>query len=147
MENIHRKAYIDQSPKEVIKHERKEGIESKYRNASVSENLALWEEMKKGSEIGQKCVMRAKIDMQNKNRVLRDPALYRCVLTPHHRTGTKYKVYPTYDFACPIVDSLEGVTHALRSSEFHDRNPLYDWILQTLSLSLFVMSKLKISVD
>jgi glutamyl-tRNA synthetase len=105
-----------------MRKERMDGIESKYRNRSLEENLAQWKEMIAGSDSGRLCVMRAKIDMQAKNKALRDPTLFRCnVNTPHHRTGSKYKVYPTYDFACPIVDSREGVTHALRTSEYHDR--------------------------
>lgn len=81
-----------------------------------------------GSEIGRMCCLRGKLDMQDQNKSLRDPVYYRCnsnypkPVKPHHRMGYKYKVYPTYDFACPFVDAIEGITHALRSSEFHDRN-------------------------
>jgi glutamyl-tRNA synthetase len=132
-------AFIDDTPLEQMRSERRtaegtEGIESKCRNQTVEENLKLFEEMKEGSPTGLKCVMRAKIDMKSKNAVLRDPSLYRCSVEPHYKTGTKYKAYPLYDFACPIVDSIEGVTHALRSSEYHDRNALYDWVLDALKL-------------
>jgi len=127
-------AYVDDTPVDKMREERKKGIEPKNRNASVDENLKLWEEMKNASEIGQKCVLRAKIDMQNVNGTLRDPTLYRCNLTPHLKTGTKYKLYPTYDFACPIVDSFEGVTHALRTTEYHDRDAQYYWVLNALGL-------------
>lgn len=127
--------YVDDTTKEEISKHRDEGIESKRRNNSVEENLRLWNEMVNGTEEGIKCVLRAKISMTELNKVLRDPALARCIVDiPHHRTGNKYKVYPLYDFACPIVDSLEGVTHALRSSEYHDRNPLYSWVVDALRI-------------
>lgn len=128
------KAYIDNTPQAQMREERTDCIESKCRNNSVEENLRLWGEMKKGTEEGQKCVMRAKIDMKSPNGAMRDPGLYRCSPASHYRTGTKYKVYPMYDFACPIVDSLEGVTHALRSSEYHDRNPLYYWVVDAVGV-------------
>ena len=72
--------------------------------------------------------IRAKLDMQHKVKCLRDPVFYRIKRDAHHRTGTKFKAYPTYDFACPIVDSLEDVTHCLRTIEYHDRNYLYAWV-------------------
>eukprot|EP01119_Soliformovum_irregulare_P004894 TRINITY_DN1608_c0_g1_i1.p1 TRINITY_DN1608_c0_g1~~TRINITY_DN1608_c0_g1_i1.p1 ORF type:complete len:642 (-),score=202.82 TRINITY_DN1608_c0_g1_i1:43-1968(-) len=124
-------AYVDTTDAQTIKDQRMVGTESPCRNQPVAVSLDLWEQMKKGTPKGLQCVVRAKIDMQEKNKCLRDPAIYRCNLTPHHKTGTKYKVYPLYDFACPIVDSLEGVTHSLRSSEYHDRNPLYNWVADT----------------
>lgn len=129
------KAYVDSTPSEEMRAQRMDGIESKFRNQSMEENLRLWEEMKKGSQEGDKCLLRARIDMQAKNKVLRDPGMFRCVLdTPHLRTALKYKAYPLYDFACPIVDSIEGVTHSFRSSEYHDRNVLYYWVLEALGL-------------
>jgi glutamyl-tRNA synthetase len=128
------KAYIDNTPQQQMREERTACVESRCRNNSIEENLRLWGEMKKGTEEGMKCVMRAKIDMKSPNGALRDPGLYRCNTSGHYRTGTKYKAYPMYDFACPIVDSLEGVTHALRSSEYHDRNPLYYWVIDALGI-------------
>eukprot|EP00004_Rigifila_ramosa_P022258 TRINITY_DN604_c1_g1_i2.p1 TRINITY_DN604_c1_g1~~TRINITY_DN604_c1_g1_i2.p1 ORF type:complete len:805 (+),score=242.55 TRINITY_DN604_c1_g1_i2:308-2722(+) len=128
------KAYVDDTPVEDLRAQRGDMIESKNRNNAPAANLALWEEMLKGTKRGQECCVRAKIDMQSTNGALRDPILYRVNLTPHHRTGTTYKAYPTYDFACPIVDSIEGVTHALRTTEYHDRNAQYEWIAKALGI-------------
>ncbi|XP_021733478.1 glutamate--tRNA ligase, cytoplasmic-like [Chenopodium quinoa] len=128
------KAYVDDTPREQMQKERMEGIESKCRNNSVEKNLELWKEMIAGSERGLMCCIRGKLDMQDPNKSLRDPVYYRCNPMPHHRIGSKYKVYPTYDFACPFVDSVEGITHALRSSEYHDRNAQYDRIQQDMGL-------------
>ena len=108
--------------------------DSPYRTSTIDENLRLWKEMQKGSEEGLKCCVRAKIDMQSNNGALRDPATFRCNLTPHHQTKEKYKVYPTYDLACPIVDALEGVTHALRDRQYSDRDAQYEWFLTNLKL-------------
>ncbi|KAL6494443.1 hypothetical protein OROGR_031243 [Orobanche gracilis] len=119
------KAYVDDTPREQMKHERREGIESKCRKNTVEENFFLWKEMIAGTERGLMCCLRGKLNMQDPNKSLRDPVYYRCNLTPHHRIGSKYKLYPTYDFCCPFVDAVEGITHALRSSEYHDRNDQY----------------------
>ncbi|XP_054432576.1 bifunctional glutamate/proline--tRNA ligase isoform X2 [Pteronotus mesoamericanus] len=128
------KAYVDDTPPEQMKAEREQRVESKHRANSVEKNLQMWEEMKKGSQFGQSCCLRAKIDMSSNNGCLRDPTLYRCKIQPHPRTGSRYNVYPTYDFACPIVDSIEGVTHALRTTEYHDRDEQFYWIIEALGI-------------
>ncbi|XP_030233251.1 bifunctional glutamate/proline--tRNA ligase isoform X1 [Gadus morhua] len=128
------KAYIDNTPPEQMKLEREQRTESANRSNSVEKNLKMWAEMKAGSEAGQCCCMRAKIDMASNNGCLRDPTLFRCKNAAHPRTGTTYRVYPTYDFACPIVDSLEGVTHALRTTEYHDRDDQFYWVIDALRL-------------
>ncbi|WCJ26817.1 Glutamate--tRNA ligase cytoplasmic [Euphorbia peplus] len=128
------KAYIDDTPREQMQKERMDGIESKCRNHSVEENVKLWKEMIVGSERGLQCCLRGKLDMQDPNKSLRDPVYYRCNPVPHHRIGSKYNIYPTYDFACPYVDAIEGITHALRSSEYHDRNAQYHRIQEDLGV-------------
>ncbi|KAL2122239.1 hypothetical protein VTJ04DRAFT_2694 [Mycothermus thermophilus] len=108
-------AYADDTDQETMRDQRFKGIASARRDRTVEENLRIFEqEMKNGTEEGLKNCIRAKISVDNPNKAMRDPVIYRCnVETPHHRTGTKWKIYPTYDFACPVVDSYEGVTHAL----------------------------------
>uniref|UniRef100_A0A8D0GQY5 Glutamyl-prolyl-tRNA synthetase 1 n=1 Tax=Sphenodon punctatus TaxID=8508 RepID=A0A8D0GQY5_SPHPU len=128
------KAYGDDTPAEQMKMEREQRIESKHRTNSVEKNLQMWEEMKKATEYGQSCCLRAKIDMSSNNGCMRDPTLYRCKNKPHPRTGNKYNIYPTYDFACPIVDSIEGVSHALRTTEYHDRDEQFYWIIEALDI-------------
>ncbi|XP_060735892.1 bifunctional glutamate/proline--tRNA ligase isoform X1 [Tachysurus vachellii] len=128
------KAYVDDTPPDKMKQEREQRIESHNRKNSVEKNVQMWEEMKAGTEFGQTCCMRAKIDMSSNNGCMRDPTLYRCKIASHPRTGNTYKVYPTYDFACPIVDSIENVTHALRTTEYHDRDEQYYWVIDALRL-------------
>lgn len=128
------KAYCDDTPQEKMRDERMDGIASARRDRTVEENLRVFEEMTKGSEEGLKNCLRAKISVDDKNKAMRDPVIYRCNLTPHHRTGTQWKAYPTYDFCVPIVDALEGVTHALRTIEYRDRNAQYEWMLNALNL-------------
>lgn len=127
-------AYVDDTPLEQMREERGEGIASKRRDRTVEENLAAFDEMKNATEQGLKSCLRAKISVDDNNKTLRDPVIYRTNLTPHHRTGTTWKMYPTYDFCVPIVDSLEGVTHALRTIEYRDRNAQYAWMLKALKL-------------
>jgi len=128
-------AYADDTDQETMRDERWKGIASKRRDRTVEENLRIFEEMKQGSEEGLQNCIRAKLSVDNPNKAMRDPVIYRCnIETPHHRTGTKWKMYPMYDFACPVVDSHEGVTHALRSTEYTDRNPQYQWFLDILKL-------------
>ncbi|KAG5673819.1 hypothetical protein PVAND_003834 [Polypedilum vanderplanki] len=129
-----RKAYADDTDPELMKQEREQRVESKNRNNSIEKNFEMWNEMLAGTEKGQKCCIRAKIDMSSPNGCLRDPTIYRCKNEPHPRTGTKYKVYPTYDFACPIVDAIENVTHTLRTMEYHDRDDQFYWFIDALKL-------------
>ncbi len=126
------KAYVcDLSPEE-IKNTRgtltEAGTESPYRNRSPEENERLFGEMREGKYAdGEKC-LRAKIDMASPNMNLRDPVIYRILRATHHRTGDKWCVYPMYDYAHPICDYLQGVTHSLCTLEFEDHRPLYDWV-------------------
>ncbi|KAF3395918.1 putative glutamate--tRNA ligase, cytoplasmic [Penicillium rolfsii] len=127
-------AYADDTDKETMAAQRMDGIPSARRELSPEESLARLEEMKNATPEGLRWCIRAKISPDDKNKALRDPVIYRCNPHPHHRTGTKWKIYPTYDFACPVVDSMEGVTHALRTIEYRDRNPQYQWMLDALKL-------------
>ncbi len=117
-----------------MRDERFKGIASQRRDATVEENLRRFAEMKEGTPEGLRWCIRAKISVDNPNKALRDPVIYRCNVLPHHRTGAAWKIYPTYDFACPAIDSHEGVTHALRTNEYRDRNPQYHWMIDALGL-------------
>ncbi|KAG0137108.1 glutamyl-tRNA synthetase [Tuber indicum] len=128
------KAYCDDTPQEQMRAERMNGIASKNRDRSVEENMEVFGEMARATEVGIKNCLRAKISVDDPNKAMRDPVIYRCNPSVHHRTGERYKVYPTYDFACPLVDSIEGVTHALRTIEYRDRNPQYWWMLEALGM-------------
>jgi len=108
------------------------GRESPYRNRSVAENLDLFERMRQGEFENGERVLRAKIDMASPILTMRDPILYRVHKAPHHRTGSSWCIYPMYDFAHCLSDSIEGITHSLCTLEFLDHRPLYDWILDTL---------------
>ncbi len=102
------------------------------RGRSVEENLALFEDMKNGKYKDGEKVLRAKIDMSSGNMNMRDPVLYRVAHIPHHNTGSEWCIYPMYDFAHPVEDAIEGITHSLCTLEFEDHRPLYDWVVQSL---------------
>lgn len=106
------------------------GKESPYRNRSIEENLKLFEEMKEGRYDDGKKVLRAKIDMASPNINMRDPVIYRIARAQHHNTGDKWCIYPMYDFAHPIEDAIEGITHSICTLEFEDHRPLYDWVIR-----------------
>ena len=108
------------------------GKESPYRNRSVEENLKLFEEMKAGKYADGEKVLRAKIDMASPNINMRDPIIYRVAHITHHNTGDKWCIYPMYDFAHPIEDAIEGITHSICTLEFEDHRPLYDWVVREL---------------
>ncbi len=133
-------AYVDDLTADEIREYRgtltEPGKESPYRNRSVEENLELFKRMTDGEfETGSR-VLRAKIDMSSGNMNMRDPVIYRVLHATHHRTGDKWCVYPMYDFAHPISDTAEGVTHSLCSLEFEDHRPLYDWFLKACDYSV-----------
>ncbi len=158
-------AYVDDLGAEEIRKYRgtltEPGKESPFRGRSVSENLDLLRGMREGEFAEGEKVLRAKIDMASGNINMRDPVIYRILKTPHHRTGDKWNIYPTYDFAHPLSDAIEGITHSLCTLEFEDHRPLYDWFIERLSglfesrphqtefsrleLSHTVMSKRKLS--
>ncbi len=132
------KAYVDDLSADEIREHRGTltvpGKESPYRDRSVEENLDLFERMRQGEfEEGAK-VLRAKIDMASPNINLRDPVMYRIIKAPHHRTGDKWVVYPTYDWAHGQSDSIEGITHSICTLEFEDHRPLYDWFIEQLRI-------------
>ena len=108
------------------------GKESPYRNRTVEENLQLFEEMKEGKYADGEKVLRAKIDMASPNMNMRDPVIYRVAHVSHHRTGDTWCIYPMYDFAHPIEDAIEGITHSICTLEFEDHRPLYDWVVREL---------------
>jgi glutaminyl-tRNA synthetase len=132
------KAYVCDLSAEEIREYRgtltEPGRESPYRNRSVEENLDLFQRMKAGEFPDGARVLRAKIDMASANVNLRDPVMYRILHQEHHRTGDKWRIYPTYDFTHGQTDSIEGVTHSICTLEFEDHRPLYDWYLDQLSI-------------
>ena len=126
-------AYVDDQTPEEMRLNRgtltKPGVNSPYRDRSVEENLDLFERMKNGEFPEGKYTLRAKIDLASGNFNMRDPVLYRIRYIEHHRQGTKWCIFPMYDFAHPIQDALEGITHSLCSLEYEDHRPLYDWVI------------------
>lgn len=130
-------AYVCEQTQEEIRESRgtltTPGVPSPYRNRSVEENLDLFRRMRKGEfEDGSK-TLRAKIDMASGNMNMRDPVIYRISHQTHHRTGDTWCIYPMYDFAHPIEDAIEGITHSLCSLEFEDHRPLYNWVIENIS--------------
>ena len=131
-------AYVDDQTQEQIRENRGTvsvpGTPSPWRDRSVEENLDLFERMKKGEFADGEKVLRAKIDMAHPNMLFRDPIMYRIIHAEHHRTGNKWCIYPMYDFAHPIQDALEGITHSLCSLEFEAHRPLYEWVVNNVSV-------------
>ena len=132
------KAYVDDSDSETMRGLRgtvnEAGKESPNRNRSAEENLDLFERMRKGDFKNGEKVLRAKIDMSSPNMLLRDPVMYRIIHSAHHRTKDKWCIYPTYDWAHGLEDSIEGITHSICTLEFEVHRPLYDWFLNELEI-------------
>ncbi len=130
------KAYVDSQTAEEIRDRRgtltEPGVESPYRTRSIEENLDLFSRMRAGEFPDGAHVLRAKIDMASPNLNMRDPVLYRIRRATHHRTGDTWCIYPMYDWAHPISDAIEGITHSLCTLEFEDHRPLYDWVIESL---------------
>lgn len=128
------KAYVDDQSADQIRETRgtltEPGVESPFRSRTVEENLQLFEEMKDGKYGNGEKVLRAKIDMSSPNINMRDPVIYRIEHSTHHNTGDAWCIYPMYDFAHPIEDAIEGITHSICTLEFEDHRPLYNWVLQ-----------------
>ena len=128
------KAYVDDQTPEEIRATRGDfttpGTNSPYRDRSVEENLRLFEEMKTGKYKDGEKVLRAKIDMADPNIVMRDPVLYRILHADHHRTGSEWNIYPMYDYAHPVSDAIERITHSVCTLEFEVHRPLYNWVLE-----------------
>lgn len=128
------KAFVCDLTAEEIREHRgtltKPGVESPYRNRTIEENLDLFERMRSGEFKDGEKVLRAKIDMSSPNINMRDPVIYRIAHSTHHNTGDKWCIYPMYDFAHPIEDAIEGVTHSICTLEFEDHRPLYDWVVR-----------------
>jgi glutaminyl-tRNA synthetase len=156
-------AYVDDQTPDQMRMNRgsltQPGTPSPFRDRSVAENLDLFSRMRRGEFKEGTCVLRAKIDMASPNLNLRDPAIYRILHSHHHRTGDAWCIYPMYDFAHPLSDALEGITHSLCTLEFEHHRPLYDWLIQNvdglpskpyqrefarLNLTYTVMSKRKL---
>ncbi|OEU54338.1 MAG: glutamine--tRNA ligase, partial [Desulfobacterales bacterium C00003106] len=133
----HGKAYVCSLSAEEIRDYRgtltEPGRESPYRTRSIEENLDLFERMRAGEFEDGSHVLRAKIDMASGNLNMRDPVIYRILRATHHRTGNKWRIYPMYDFAHCLSDSMEGITHSICTLEFENNRPLYDWFLDELN--------------
>ena len=133
-------AYVDDSTPEEISKSRGNlntaGTNSPYRSRTVEENLTLFENMKNGLYKEGEKVLRAKIDMASPNMNMRDPVIYRISYAEHHNTGKKWCIYPMYDYAHPLEDAIEGITHSLCSLEFEDHRPLYDWVVRETEMPL-----------
>ena len=157
------KAYVDDQNADEIRNTRgtlkKPGKESPFRNRSINENVDLFQRMKTGEYPDGEKVLRAKIEMSHPNLNMRDPVIYRILHASHHRTGDKWCIYPMYDWAHGLEDSIEGITHSICTLEFEDHRPLYDWFLEQLgvyhpqqiefarlNLNYTVMSKRKLKV-